>query len=79
MIRTVLCSTGALTRHPDATDHKRILEHAPRLSSTVELAVYEAWYGHAKRHRAKADEARRRGRDHTARYHYVKSEQASSA
>ena len=46
MIRTVLCSTGALTRHPDATDHKRILEHAPRLSSTVELAVYEAWYGH---------------------------------
>lgn len=47
MSRTVLCSTGAVTRDPDAADHKRILEHAPRLSSSaVELAVYEAWYGH---------------------------------
>ena len=46
MTRAILCSTGAVTRDPDATDHKRILEHAPRLGSALELAVYEAWYGH---------------------------------
>jgi hypothetical protein len=40
------------------------------MASNDDDAYYEAWYGHAKRHRAKADEARRRGRDHTARYHY---------
>jgi hypothetical protein len=36
-------------------------------------AYYDAWYGHATRHRTHADEARRRGRDHTARYHYLRA------
>jgi sugar phosphate isomerase/epimerase len=44
---TILCSTGAITRSPDQTDHKAILEHAPALGTRAfELAVYEAWYGH---------------------------------
>jgi sugar phosphate isomerase/epimerase len=44
---TVLCSTGVVTRGPDQTDHKAILEHGARLgSAALELALYEAWYGH---------------------------------
>ncbi|HEX4624744.1 MAG TPA: alpha/beta fold hydrolase [Solirubrobacteraceae bacterium] len=36
-------------------------------------AYYDAWYGHAKRHRTQADEAKQRGRGHTARYHYLRA------
>jgi sugar phosphate isomerase/epimerase len=44
---TILCSTGIITRSPDQTDHKAILEHASALGATaLELAVYEQWYGH---------------------------------
>jgi sugar phosphate isomerase/epimerase len=44
---TILCSTGIITRSPDQTDHKPILEHSPALgASALELAVYEQWYGH---------------------------------
>jgi sugar phosphate isomerase/epimerase len=47
MSLTVLCSTGVLTRGPDHTDHKAILEHAPKLgAAALELAVYSEWYGH---------------------------------
>ena len=43
----ILCSTGAITRDPDQTDHKAILEHAPALGTQAfELSVYGAWYGH---------------------------------
>jgi sugar phosphate isomerase/epimerase len=45
--RTILCSTGIVTRRPDATDHKAILEHGAALGAeALELAVYEEWYGH---------------------------------
>jgi sugar phosphate isomerase/epimerase len=44
---TILCSTGVVTRGPDQTDHKAILEHGPALgASALELVVYEEWYGH---------------------------------
>jgi sugar phosphate isomerase/epimerase len=47
VIRAVLCSTGIVTRDPDRTDHKAILEHAPKLGAAgYELHVYDAWYGH---------------------------------
>lgn len=43
----ILCSTGILTEEPGQTDHKLILEHAPKLgSSGFELKVHKAWYGH---------------------------------
>jgi sugar phosphate isomerase/epimerase len=45
--RAILCSTGILTRAPDQTDHKAILEHAPKLGAAgYELMLYEAWHGH---------------------------------
>jgi sugar phosphate isomerase/epimerase len=44
---TILCSTGILTREPEQTDHKTILEHAAKLGGAgFELLLYEAWYGH---------------------------------
>jgi sugar phosphate isomerase/epimerase len=44
---TVLASTGIFTRDPDQTDHKAILEHAPKLGTAgYELCLYEAWHGH---------------------------------
>lgn len=47
MSPTVLCSTGVVTRDPDHTDHKQILEHGGKLGvSALELSVHEAWYGH---------------------------------
>lgn len=47
MSPSILCSTGIVTRAPDATDHKAILDHAPKLGAeALELAVYEEWYGH---------------------------------
>ena len=47
MSPTILCSTGIVTRGPDATDHKAILEHGAALGAqALELAVYEEWYGH---------------------------------
>lgn len=47
MSPTILCSTGIVTRGPDATDHKAILDHGGELGATaLELAVYEEWYGH---------------------------------
>jgi hypothetical protein len=42
------------------------------MASDSDDSYYEAWYDHAKRHRVKADEAKRR-RDHTARYHYLRA------
>jgi sugar phosphate isomerase/epimerase len=43
----ILASTGVVTRDPDQTDHKAILEHAPKLGAAgYELQVHEAWYGH---------------------------------
>jgi sugar phosphate isomerase/epimerase len=36
-----LLPTGAVTRNPDFTDHKRILEHVPR--ADLELSMYEGW------------------------------------
>lgn len=47
MSSTILCSTGILTREPEQTDHKAIVEHAPKLGAAgFELVLYEAWYGH---------------------------------
>jgi sugar phosphate isomerase/epimerase len=47
MSPTVLCSTGVLTREPDRSDHKQILEHGAKLGTTaLELLLHEAWYGH---------------------------------
>jgi hypothetical protein len=43
------------------------------MASDDDGAYYDAWYGHAKLHRAQADEAKRRGRDHTARYHHMRA------
>jgi sugar phosphate isomerase/epimerase len=44
---TILCSTGIVTRDPDHTDHKAILNHAHKLGTEgFELQVHEAWYGH---------------------------------
>jgi sugar phosphate isomerase/epimerase len=43
----ILCSTGIVTRDPDQTDHKAILDHAPKLGAGgYELILYEAWHGH---------------------------------
>ena len=36
-------------------------------------AYYEAWYEHATRHRAKAEEAEQQGKTHTARYHHMRA------
>jgi len=47
MSRAILCSTGVVTKDPDQTDHKAILEHAPKLGATgYELQLHSAWYGH---------------------------------
>jgi sugar phosphate isomerase/epimerase len=47
MSPAILCSTGIVTQDPDQTDHKLILEHAPKLgASGLELQVHKAWYGH---------------------------------
>jgi sugar phosphate isomerase/epimerase len=43
----ILVSTGVVTRDPDNTDHKTILNHAQKLGAAgYELQVHEAWYGH---------------------------------
>lgn len=47
MSAAILCSTGIVTQDPGQTDHKAILEHAPKLGATgYELQVHSAWYGH---------------------------------
>ena len=47
MSRTVLLSTGAVTRDPIQTDHRAIVQHGPgRGVPGFELAIYPAWYGH---------------------------------
>ena len=47
MSRTVLLSTGAVTRDPDQTDHREIVRHGPALGVPgFELSVYATWYGH---------------------------------
>ena len=47
MSPAILCSTGIVTEDPNQTDHKAILEHAPKLGATgYELQVHNAWYGH---------------------------------
>jgi sugar phosphate isomerase/epimerase len=47
MSPTILCSTGIVTEEPDRTDHKVILEHAPKTGAAgFELQVHKAWYGH---------------------------------
>jgi sugar phosphate isomerase/epimerase len=44
---TILVSTAVVTHDPDHTDHKAILEHAPKLGAAAyELKVHDAWYGH---------------------------------
>jgi sugar phosphate isomerase/epimerase len=45
--RTVLASTGIVTQEPEPTDHRVILEHAPKLGAAgYELQMHDAWYGH---------------------------------
>lgn len=40
----LLCSTGAFSRFPDLTDHRRVLEFAPRLPvDALELLVFPTW------------------------------------
>jgi alpha-beta hydrolase superfamily lysophospholipase len=46
---------------------------ATDMASDSDDAYYEAWYSHAKLHRAKADAAKQRGKTHTARYHYLRA------
>jgi hypothetical protein len=46
---------------------------ASDMTSDEDAAYYEAWYSHAKLHRAKADEAKQRGKTPTARYHYLRA------
>jgi pimeloyl-ACP methyl ester carboxylesterase len=46
---------------------------ASDMTSDDDAAYYEAWYSHAKLHRAKADEAKQRGKTDTARYHYLRA------
>lgn len=47
MSRTVLLTTGAVTRDPVQTDHAEIVRHGPSLGvSGFELGLYAAWYGH---------------------------------
>jgi sugar phosphate isomerase/epimerase len=36
-----LLPTGSVTRHPDYTEHRRILEHLP--PGELELSIYRAW------------------------------------
>jgi sugar phosphate isomerase/epimerase len=45
--RTVLLTTGALTRDPVQTDHREVVRHGPGLGVPgFELGLYAAWYGH---------------------------------
>jgi sugar phosphate isomerase/epimerase len=45
--RTVLLSTGAMTRDPVQTDHQEIVRHGPGLGVPgFELGIYPSWYGH---------------------------------
>lgn len=47
MSRTVLLSTGAMTRDPVQTDHLEIVRHGPGLGVPgFELGLFPAWYGH---------------------------------
>jgi sugar phosphate isomerase/epimerase len=47
MSPTILASTAILTQDPDHTDHKTILEQAPKLGAAAyELQLHKAWYGH---------------------------------
>ena len=43
------------------------------MASDDDGAYYDAWYLHATRHRAKAEEAERQGKTHTARYHHLRA------
>jgi sugar phosphate isomerase/epimerase len=36
-----LLPTGSVTRHPDFTDHRRILDHVP--PADLELSIYQGW------------------------------------
>jgi sugar phosphate isomerase/epimerase len=45
--RSILLSTGAMTRDPVQTDHREIVSHGPGLGVPgFELGVFAAWYGH---------------------------------
>jgi sugar phosphate isomerase/epimerase len=47
MTTTILASTGIVTREPGQTDHRAILENAPKLGAAAfELQLQQAWYGH---------------------------------
>ena len=47
MSPSILVSTGVVTQEPDRTDHRAILDHAPKLGAAAyELQVHGAWYGH---------------------------------
>jgi pimeloyl-ACP methyl ester carboxylesterase len=43
------------------------------VTSDDDSAFFEAWYEHAIRHRAKAEEAERQGKTHTAIYHHLRA------
>lgn len=43
----ILCSTAVVTQDPDHTDHKAIIEHAPKVGAGgLELHLHQAWHGH---------------------------------
>jgi pimeloyl-ACP methyl ester carboxylesterase len=43
------------------------------VASEDDAAYYDAWYEHATRHRAKAEEAEAQGKMHTALYHHMRA------
>lgn len=43
----LLCSTGAISRNPDYTSYRQVLQYAPYLNlDGFELMFYETWYPH---------------------------------
>jgi pimeloyl-ACP methyl ester carboxylesterase len=54
-------------------DVGEIVAIANDMRSDDDSAYYDAWYGHATRHRAAADEAEKAGKKATARYHHLRA------
>jgi hypothetical protein len=54
-------------------DVGEIVAIANDMKSNDDDAYYDAWYSHATRHRIAAEEAERRGKQHTARYHHLRA------
>jgi dipeptidyl aminopeptidase/acylaminoacyl peptidase len=67
------CAAWAFEYVAEGADVGEIEAIASDMTSDDDAAYYEAWYSHAKLHRAKADAANRRGKTHTARYHYLRA------